>query len=93
MEKSHDGNGKNKSSTNAYTNKNIIKLNGLISAGAKLVCEKIRIPLKSTKKNQNLHVKFDWKRRYESYENKQKWKNKGKKHEPVGTKRKKKHKK
>ena len=41
----------------------ITELNELIYAGAKLVCEKIGIPSKSTKKNQNLDRKFDWKRR------------------------------
>ena len=41
---------KNKSSINMYTNKNITKLDELIYAGAKLVCEKIRVPLKSTNK-------------------------------------------
>ena len=43
--------------------KNITELNELIYAGAKLVCEKIGIPSKSTKKNQNQDGKFDWKRR------------------------------
>ena len=42
---------------------NITKLNELIYAGAKLVCEEIGIPSKSTKKkNQNQDGKFDWKR-------------------------------
>ena len=47
--------------------KNITELNELIYAGAKLVCEKIGIPIKSTKKKSNQDGKFDWKR---------KWKNK-----------------
>ena len=47
---------------NILTN-NITELNELIYAGAKLVCEKIRIPLKSMKKNQNQDGKFDWKHR------------------------------
>ena len=38
----------NKSSTTLYIN-NITKLNELIYAGEKLVCEKIGIPLKNTK--------------------------------------------
>ena len=66
MENSQDGNGKNKSSTNIYiSTNNITELNELIYAGAKLVCKKIGILLKSTKKkkNQNLNEKFDWKRR------------------------------
>ena len=42
---------------------NIAELNKLIYAGAKLVNENIRIPSKSTKKNQNQDGKFDWKRR------------------------------
>ena len=61
MENNQDGNGKNKSSINIYTNKNKIQLNELIYAGAKLVCVKIRVPLKSTNKNQNLDGKFNWK--------------------------------
>ena len=42
---------------------NITGLNEVIYAGAKLVCEKIEMPSKSTKKNQNQDRKFDWKRR------------------------------
>ena len=41
--------------------KNITELNKLIYAGAKLVCAKIRVPLKSTQKNQNQDRKLDWK--------------------------------
>ena len=37
------------------------ELKELINAGVKLVCKKIRVSLKSTKKNQNLDGKFDWK--------------------------------
>ena len=48
--------------TSVSTN-NIIELNELIYTGAKLVCEKIGIPSKSTKKNQNQDGKLDWKRR------------------------------
>ena len=45
------------------TTNNITELNELIYAGAKLICEKIGIPKKSTKKSQNQDGKFDWKRR------------------------------
>ena len=50
MENNQDGNGKNKSSTNMYTNKIITEFNESIYAGVKLGCEKIGIPLKSTNK-------------------------------------------
>ena len=46
MEKNQDGNGTNKSSINVY----ITELNELIYTGAKLVCEKIGVPLKSSNK-------------------------------------------
>ena len=39
----------------------ITELNEQIYARAKLVCEKIGIPSKNTKKNQNQDGKFDWK--------------------------------
>ena len=42
---------------------NITELNELIYAGAKLVCEKIEIPSKSTKKQSLRDGKFDWKRK------------------------------
>ena len=45
---------------------NIIKLNKLIYAGAKLVCEKTGIPQKARRKNQNQNEKFDRKRRYKN---------------------------
>ena len=53
---------------------NITELNELIYAGAKLVCEKIRIPSKSTKEKS----KPGWEFRLETqikkiYENRQKW--------------------
>ena len=41
---------KNKSSINIYSNKNITELNELNYAGAKLVFEKIEVPLKSSNK-------------------------------------------
>ena len=44
VENIQDGTGKNKSSINIYTNKNITELNELIYAGVKLVCEKIGVP-------------------------------------------------
>ena len=47
-----------KSSTNIYTNKNISELNELIYAEAKLVCEKVRVPLTST--NKKSIRKFNW---------------------------------
>ena len=51
---------KNKSSTNIYTNKNMTELNELIYARAKLVSEKIGIPIrKQEQKNQNPDGKFD----------------------------------
>ena len=42
---------------------NIIQLNEVakLNAGAKFVCEKIVMPLRSTKKNQNQDGSFDWK--------------------------------
>ena len=46
MENSQDGSGKDKPSTYSYINKYITKLDELIYARAKLVCEKIGIPLK-----------------------------------------------
>ena len=49
MEKSQDGNRKNELITNIYIKKDITELTELIYAGAKLVCEKIRIPLKLQK--------------------------------------------
>ena len=42
---------------------NMTKLNELIYAGAKLVCEKIGMPSKTRRKNQNQDGKFNWKRR------------------------------
>ena len=51
----------------------ITKLNDPIYAGAKLVCEKIGILPKITKKNQNQDGQFDWKRRLKIYENRPKW--------------------
>ena len=42
---------------------NITELNELINSGAKLVCEKIRIPQKARRKNRNQDGKFHWKRR------------------------------
>ena len=39
--------------------KNITELNELFYVGAKLVCQKIGIPPKSTKKNQNQDGKFN----------------------------------
>ena len=53
MENNQDGNGKNKSRTNIYTNRNKTELNELIYAGAKLVWEKIGVPLESTNKKSN----------------------------------------
>ena len=50
-------NGKSKSSTDIYTNKNITELNELINAEAKLVCEKIGVPLKSI--NKKLKTKME----------------------------------
>ena len=52
---------------------NINELNELIYVKAKSVCEKIGIPTKSIKKNQNHDGKFDWKRRWKIYENRPKW--------------------
>ena len=43
--------------------KKITELNELIYAGAKLVCKKIGVPLKTRTETQNLDGKFDWKRR------------------------------
>ena len=42
---------------------NITKLNDLINAEAKLICEKIGIPSNERRKNQNQDRKIDWKRR------------------------------
>ena len=42
---------------------NITELNELIYAGAKLVCERIGIPSKSTKRQSKRGWKFDWKRK------------------------------
>ena len=41
---------------------NITELNELIYAGAKLVCENIKMPSKSTKKQKNRDGKLDWNR-------------------------------
>ena len=62
MENSQDRNGKNQVLTYISTN-NITKLNELIYAGTKLVCEKIDISSKITKKNQSQDGNFDSKRR------------------------------
>ena len=37
---------------------NIIELNELIYAGVKLVCDRISVPLKNSKRTQNLDGKF-----------------------------------
>ena len=71
IENSLGRNGKNKSITYISTN-NISEINELIYAGAKLVGEKIGIPSKGTKKNQNQDGKFDWKRRWKIHENRSK---------------------
>ena len=42
---------------------NMIELNELIYAGAKLVCEQMRSPQNARRKSQNQDGKFDWKRR------------------------------
>ena len=52
---------------------NITKLNELIYVGAKLVCEKIRIPSKSTKKQSKPGWEIRLETQIKNYENKPEW--------------------
>ena len=53
MENNQDGNEKINEVSTYISTKNITHLNELIYAGAKLVCEKILVPFKSTTKKLN----------------------------------------
>ena len=47
---------------------NIMELNELIYAGAKLVCDKIGVHLRTRTEIQNLNGKSNWKHRFEIYD-------------------------